>query len=131
MSDLMYKALDRKVVIVSDNTELLSELEFLVASESFQYSKFDSRLSAVTHIKTTMPELIIVDLDMKANEAFKLANRFRRYKKYERIYWIFLQSNDTNQKSLKSLNLNNDILINKPIDTLHLKQVIKECLHLI
>ena len=78
-----------------------------------------------------MPELIIVDLDMKANEAFKLANRFRRYKKYERIYWIFLQSNDTNQKSLKSLNLNNDILINKPIDTLHLKQVIKECLHLI
>lgn len=131
MSDLMYKALDRKVVIVSDNTELLGELEFLVASESFQYSKFDSRLSAVTHIKTTMPELIIVDLDMKANEAFKLANRFRRYKKYERIYWIFLQSNDTNQKSLKSLNLNNDILINKPIDTLHLKQVIKECLHLI
>lgn len=70
----MKKENEYELVIVDDDTALLSELESMLNSEGYHVTCFDNGDAALAAIDDLHPDLILLDLKMPGISGFELAD---------------------------------------------------------
>lgn len=124
MSKPIFQKFDGKILLVSPDAELLTSLEFTVASEGYQYNKSSDMKDALSKLRALVPHIIILDADIDEKQVLKLMNPVKRYKKYEAVHFIFLKKNLGNNK--RTGKNPGELYIQKPVDYIHLKKVLAE-----
>ena len=70
--------MNKKVMIIDDDKELLSELKESLAANGYDITTVDNTQSAVEMAFQSQPDVILVDLKMPGKSGFELANEMKR-----------------------------------------------------
>ena len=123
MSNPVFKKFDGKILLVSDDKDLLTSLEYTVAGEGYQYNKAQDGKDALLKLRQLVPHVLIIDNEIPDKEEKRLISPIKRYKKYAGVQIIRLYAEqDIAVKSDKP----NEYKLPKPVDFLRLKQLLGE-----
>ena len=70
---------EKKIVIVDDDKEILSELELLLKPEGYKTVACADAGAAVETILKTSPDLVLLDLKMDKVSGFQVADRLKDF----------------------------------------------------
>lgn len=126
MSKPIFLSTDCKILLVSNDTELLATLEFAIVSEKYQYDKTTHAKDAVIKLRNLNPSLVIIDLKMTSQEIEKITNPIRRYKKYSAVKMLFLLDEQNADYRLKNNENLGEYYLEKPIDLGNFKKCVRQ-----
>ena len=77
--------MNKKVMIVDDDRELLSELEEFLGANGYDVTAVDNSESAFSAVVQNQPDVILMDLKMPGKSGFELADEVNRMHKKNNI----------------------------------------------
>ena len=113
------------ILIVEDNKDIRDNLKRILKPERFRVLLAKDGLDAFQNIMINIPDLIISDIDMPYVNGMELLKAIRDNSKTCSIPFIFLTSNNDNQKLREGLALSAKHYITKPFDVSFLLNTIK------
>lgn len=113
------------ILIVEDNKDIRDNLKRILKPEGFRVLLAKDGLDAFQNIMINIPDLIISDIDMPYVNGMELLKAIRDNSKTCSIPFIFLTSDNDNQKLREGLALSAKNYITKPFDVSFLLNTIK------
>jgi len=77
--------MNKKVMIIDDDREFLSELEEILGSSGYDITSVDNTELAVGMAVQKKPDIILMDLKMPGKSGFELADEMKRMSKLDNV----------------------------------------------
>lgn len=107
---------DRKsIVAVDDSGLILRRLEKLLGEE-YEYQAFSKGIRALKYLKTTCPDLIILDIEMPELDGYEMLKMIREKDELKNVPVLFLTSNNKKENVLKAIESGANDYTVKPIE---------------
>jgi two-component system, response regulator PdtaR len=84
--------MNKKVMIIDDDRELLSELEEILGASGYDITALDNSESALSVAMQNHPDVILMDLKMPGKSGFELADEINRMIKPNHIPVIVMSA---------------------------------------
>jgi DNA-binding response OmpR family regulator len=106
--------LDKKIMLVDDERELLSLLKEVFIKEGFkEIYEADNGIDAILLAKETNPDIIILDVNLPDIDGYKVCDRIR---KFSMCPIIFLTAKGEDEEKIKGLEAGGDDYVTKPFN---------------
>lgn len=120
------------IVTVDDSGIVLMTLDKILSEYGFEVKGFSKGIRALKYLKTTVPDLIILDIDMPEINGFEMLKMIKEREELEIVPVIFLTSNNGQKDVINAVKggasdyivkpIKKDVLINKINNILGLKK---------
>jgi DNA-binding response OmpR family regulator len=104
----------KRILIVEDDRSLAEVLANYLRFEGFDVTRAETGDSALGIARTTLPDLILLDVMLPGMNGFELISLLRRHRRGTSI--VMLTAKGQKADRLKGLNLGADDYITKPFD---------------
>lgn len=81
------------IVTVDDSGVILMTLDKILSEQGFEVKGFSKGIRALKYLKTNVPDLIILDIDMPEINGFEMLKMIKEKEELEHVPVIFLTSN--------------------------------------
>ena len=117
-----------RIALVEDDVTLANNYQELFGRAKWQVTHFEDRLTAMTHIMSSAPDLAIIDVGLGAEEegGFQLCRQLRATPETERLPIIMLTARGDQSDKVFGLNLGADEYCTKDESTDYLIAVINK-----
>lgn len=106
--------LNKKVLLVDDERELLTLLKEVFIKEGFrQIYEVDNGIDAILSVKEKNPDIIILDVNLPDIDGYKVCDRIR---KFSTSPIIFLTAMGEDEEKIKGLESGGDDYVTKPFN---------------
>ena len=106
--------LNKKVLLVDDERELLTLLKEVFIKEGFrQIYEVDNGIDAILSVKEKNPDIIILDVNLPDIDGYKVCDRIR---KFSTSPIIFLTAMGEDEEKIKGLEAGGDDYVTKPFN---------------
>ena len=112
----------KKVLIVDDESSMVSVLQRHVSNAGYTYDTASNGLEALEKIKKEQPDLVLLDLMMPGMNGFETCRRIREDEKSRRIPVLIITALRSESDSDAAAACGANEFIVKPIDGPHLAQ---------
>ncbi|MBE8233703.1 MAG: response regulator, partial [Endozoicomonadaceae bacterium] len=102
------------IFIIDDDPHILNLVSGCLEWQGHDVLSFSSPIKAIKTLKTTSPELVILDIDMPKINGFKVLEELRQKRKY--IPVIFLTGRSDRLEVIEGLDKGADDYLVKPFD---------------
>lgn len=82
------------IVTVDDSSVVLMTLDKILSEQGFEVKGFSKGMRALKYLKTTIPDLIILDIDMPEINGFEMLRMIKEKEELENVPVMFLTSNN-------------------------------------
>lgn len=111
---IMDEILNKKVLLVDDERELLTLLKEVFIKEGFrQIYEVDNGIDAILSVKEKNPDIIILDVNLPDIDGYKVCDRIR---KFSTSPIIFLTAMGEDEEKIKGLEAGGDDYVTKPFN---------------
>jgi DNA-binding NtrC family response regulator len=121
------KKIKSHILIVDDEKEICNIIQKILSSEGYQTQTANSGADAIKYLKTTLVDLMIVDIKMPNMDGLETLKQAHAIQKNLRA--IFLTAYGTPPSAREALQLGAYDFIAKPFDNKLLKKVVKEVIN--
>lgn len=104
------------ILYIEDNDANRMLVRRVLMAEGYTVVEVPNPLEAIDKLKTTMPNLILMDINMPEIDGYTLTAMIREYSEFDHIPIIALTANVMKGDKEKSLEAGCDGYIQKPID---------------
>ena len=104
------------ILIADDEPHIRRILQFLLEQEGFEVLAAENGEAALSILKTTTPDLILLDVMMPEVDGFTVLSTIRRRAETSRIPVIMLTANDENSQKVRGLRGGANDYITKPFN---------------
>lgn len=113
-----------RILLVDDEPFNITLLECLLESEGYETLSANSGIEALTMAKSSIPDLIILDIMMPGMDGFEVCQNLREDPNLQTVPIIFLTALDDDRSKLRGLELMGDDFLTKPFkNSLLLKKI--------
>lgn len=116
-----------KILVVDDEQDLCEILQFNLETEGYEVDTANSAEEALT-LSLKSYDLLLLDVMMGEMSGFQMARRLKDSPETANIPIIFLTALDTEDNTVKGLNIGADDYISKPVSIRELKARVKAVL---
>lgn len=120
--------MEKKVLIVDDEPNILIALEFLMRQEGYQVQKARNGQQALQLLNNYRPQVAILDVMMPEMNGFELAKRMRDQEALADTAIVFLTAKGTQEDRFKGYANGAEVYLTKPFDNQKLIDTINELL---
>jgi len=113
------------ITLVDDDQNILTSVSMALEAEGHTVTSFEEGASALEHIKTTPPDLIVSDIKMPTMDGMEL---LRRVRQESELPLIFLTSKDEEIDEVLGFSMGADDYIKKPFSQRLLLERVKSVL---
>lgn len=120
--------MEKKVLIVDDEPNILLSLGFLVQKAGYNTRTAEDGQSALDEVKAWQPDLILLDVNMPVMDGFEVCQRLRADQSLQSLKIIILTAKGRNIEKEKGLALGADDYITKPFSNASVVERINQLL---
>jgi DNA-binding response OmpR family regulator len=91
----MLQHTEAKVLLVDDEPNIVTALEFLLQREGYQIEKAYNGLQALEKAATFLPDIVVLDVMMPGMDGFEVARQMRQTEALEYTKIVFLTAKGT------------------------------------
>jgi DNA-binding response OmpR family regulator len=117
-----------RVLIVDDEPNIVSAVEFLLKRENYQIEKAYSGEQALELVPEFLPDIVILDVMMPGINGFEVAQKIRQHPALEYCKIIFLTAKGTQRDKEMGYEKGAEMYLIKPFDNEELVTVVGEML---
>jgi DNA-binding response OmpR family regulator len=114
----------RKVLIVDDEPNIVTALEFLLQKRGYAVRAAASGEEALRLIESERPDVVLLDVMMPARSGYEVAQRIRERPDWRPVKIVMLSAKGRQAEVDKGLSLGADLYITKPFSTQELVEKI-------
>lgn len=118
--DKMYKMYKGNILVVDDNPDNLRVLSAILSKQGYHVRKALNGKLALTACEATIPDLILLDINMPGMDGYELCQRLKASEKTKEIPVIFLSVLDDVLDKVKAFKVGGSDYITKPF---HVEEV--------
>ncbi|MFN7118969.1 MAG: response regulator transcription factor [Saprospiraceae bacterium] len=115
-----------RVLLVDDEPNILTALEFLIQKEGFEVHKSINGEDALAMMEKYKPRIVVLDVMMPRMNGYDVAKRIRSNSAYDHTQIIFLTARGTQDDRFEGYGSGAEIYLTKPFDNEELVNTIKE-----
>lgn len=119
-----------RILLVDDEPTNITLLESLLESEGYDTASATSGMEALTMAKTSIPDLIVLDIMMPEMNGFEVCQKLREDPNLQTVPIIFLTALDDDHSKLRGLEVMGDDFVTKPFKSSLLLRKIASVLRL-
>ena len=120
--------MEKKVLIVDDEPNILLSLGFLVQKAGYNTRTAEDGQSALDEVEAWQPDLILLDVNMPVMDGFEVCQRLRADQSLQSLKIIILTAKGRNIEKEKGLALGADDYITKPFSNASVVERINQLL---
>ncbi|MDO6461989.1 response regulator [Granulosicoccaceae sp. 1_MG-2023] len=117
--------MDKKVLIVDDEPNILLSLAFLVQKAGFRTKTAEDGQAALDTVAQWQPDLVLLDVNMPVMDGFEVCQRLREDNSLGDLKIIILTAKGRNIEKEKGLALGADDYVTKPFSNADVVERIK------
>ena len=114
----------RKVLIVDDEPNIVTALEFLLKRSGYDVRLAANGAEALEQVETYRPDVVLMDVMMPIKSGFEVCQRMRERPELAQIKIVMLSAKGSEAEVSKGLSLGADLYITKPFSTQELVSTI-------
>lgn len=122
--------MSKKILIVDDEPNIVTSIEFLLKREGFEVSIARDGEAAITCVNALRPDLVLLDVMMPRKSGFEVCQHIRADPDLLATKVIMLTAKGRDTEVAKGLALGADAYVTKPFSTRELAAKVKEILGL-
>ncbi|MCB0640137.1 MAG: response regulator [Phaeodactylibacter sp.] len=115
-----------KILLVDDEPNILTALEFLMQQEGFETATALNGELALEKLSDFHPDIMILDVMMPGMDGFSVAKAIRQQPIYQDLRIIFLTAKGTTADRFNGYASGGEIYLTKPFDNEELLNVVSE-----
>lgn len=116
------------VLIVDDEQDICEILKYNLEREGYEVMTANSAEEAMPLVRQSLPELILLDVMMGEMSGFEMARRLKSQPETSGVPIIFITAMDSEEDTVKGLDLGGDDYIAKPLSMREVKARVKAVL---
>jgi DNA-binding response OmpR family regulator len=107
----------RKVLIVDDEPNIVTALEFLLKRSGYDVRLATNGAEALEQVEIYRPDVVLMDVMMPIKSGFEVCQRMRERPELAQIKIVMLSAKGSEAEVSKGLSLGADLYITKPFST--------------
>ena len=107
----------RKVLIVDDEPNIVTALEFLLKRSGYDVRLASNGAEALDQVDAYQPDVVLMDVMMPIKSGFEVCQRMRERPELASIKIVMLSAKGSEAEVSKGLSLGADLYITKPFST--------------
>jgi two-component system alkaline phosphatase synthesis response regulator PhoP len=104
----------KKILIVDDEPNIVTALEFLLQRSGYEVLLAQDGEAALKQIEQHLPDLVMLDLMMPLKSGYEVCQRLRERSDWQHIKIIMLSAKGREAEVSKGLSLGADFYVTKP-----------------
>lgn len=120
--------MDKKILIVDDEPNIVTALEFLLERSGYQVLVAQDGDAALRQIKDHLPDLVLLDVMLSLKSGYEVCRRIREHPDWRHVKIIMLSAKGREVEVNKGLSLGADFYVTKPFSNSDLVAKIGELL---
>ena len=118
-----------RVLVVDDHTPSRMTAVALLAAEGYEVDQADGGLTALSHILSHPPDLVLLDVMMPGLDGYELCRQLKQSEQTRLIPVVFMTALSDREARLRSIEVGGDDFLIKPVDHLELSARVKSLIH--
>ncbi|GEM_PF-6859227 len=115
-----------KFIVIDDSSEMVALLNNFIENCDLGHGhSFENEFEAMDFVSENKPDILVIDVNLKHINGFKLGNMIRDMLKIE-VPIIYISSNDLYLKEFYDIDQRNTYFMNKPFSRETFESVIKK-----
>jgi DNA-binding response OmpR family regulator len=107
----------RKVLIVDDEPNIVTALEFLLKRSGYDVRAASNGEEALAMVESYVPDVVLLDVMMPVRSGYDVCQRMRERPEWRHIRIVMLSAKGREAEVSKGLSLGADLYITKPFST--------------
>lgn len=117
-------AASRKVLIVDDEPNIVTALEFLLKRSGYDVRQAANGAEALELVDSFAPDVVLMDVMMPVKSGYEVCQRMRERPELAHVKIVMLSAKGSEAEVSKGLSLGADLYITKPFSTQELVRTI-------
>jgi DNA-binding response OmpR family regulator len=118
----------KKILVVDDETHVITSLTFVLTKEGYDVSSAENGEDALTKIQQLKPGLVFLDVMMPKKNGYEVCQEVKKDPSLHNTYIIMLTAKGQEADREKGLNAGADEFISKPFSPMVVVNKVKELL---
>ncbi|MGX9357086.1 response regulator transcription factor [Roseobacteraceae bacterium S113] len=119
-----------EILLVEDEGNIALALRFLLEREGYRVTHLDNGRAALSHLETTRPDLVVLDVTLPGASGYELCQRIKNNPDLTDTRVLILTARGTAVEERKALALGADGFMSKPFETRALTNAVAALLEL-
>ena len=121
-------ALGPRVLIVEDEDNIATALEFLITREGYGHDRVSSGADALPRIRSTHPDLVLLDVMLPEVSGYEICQGIRTDPALARTKVLMMTARGSAQERRRGIELGADGFISKPFELKDLRDEVRRLL---
>ncbi|TAK87246.1 MAG: response regulator [Betaproteobacteria bacterium] len=110
----------KKVLIVDDEENIVTALEFLLQRSGYETRVARNGDEALSEVASFAPDLVLLDVMMPRRSGYEVCQRVRAHPEWQRIKIVMLSAKGRDVEVSKGVSLGADLYVTKPFSNAEL-----------
>ncbi|MBV9467872.1 MAG: response regulator [Abitibacteriaceae bacterium] len=119
--------ISKKVLVVDDEEAICRALQLFLEQKGFEVALAHTGMAALSHVATTLPDLILLDVMMPGMDGLQVLQRLKEDERTKSIPVVILSAAAELQDLQKGWDKGTDVYLTKPIQMDQLASMV-ECI---
>ena len=120
--------LSRRVLVVEDEDNIATALEFLITREGYAHDRVASGAEALPRIRATRPDLVLLDVMLPEVSGYDICSGIRTDPALARVKVLMMTARGSALERRKGMELGADGFISKPFELQDLRAEVRRLL---
>lgn len=120
--------LSRRVLVVEDEDNIATALEFLITREGYGHDRVASGAEALPRIRDTRPDLVLLDVMLPEVSGYEICEGIRTDPALARVKVLMMTARGSALERRKGMELGADGFISKPFELQDLRAEVRRLL---
>ena len=118
----------RRVLVVEDEENIAIALDYLITREGYDYDRLSNGGDAMTHIRKTHPDLVLLDVMLPEVSGYEICQEMRLDPTLSDVKILIMTARGSAIERRKGLALGADGFISKPFELKDLREQVRRLL---
>jgi two-component system, OmpR family, phosphate regulon response regulator PhoB len=118
----------RRVLVVEDEDNIAIALDYLITREGYDYDRLSNGGDAMTHIRKTHPDLVLLDVMLPEVSGYEICQEMRLDPTLSDVKILIMTARGSAIERRKGLALGADGFISKPFELKDLREQVRRLL---
>jgi two-component system phosphate regulon response regulator PhoB len=120
--------LSRRILVVEDEDNIATALEFLITREGYGHDRVASGAEALPRIRDTQPDLVLLDVMLPEVSGYEICEGIRTDPALARVKVLMMTARGSALERRKGMELGADGFISKPFELQDLRAEVRRLL---